>query len=241
MARRNSLAQIYKDRKKVASVVKRFNAKLTRVTNKEPLLAQFQPQRLNVDEIMKGTASYARPEFNRLLAVYERYLKPGAEQIVETEAGAWVPKWYRDEAEKAVKLLNRRRAKEAEKVGLNTDPMVKYSPLAETIPQIKNYAEKADSNEAYAKRLGSMLRAVGRENPSTKAQYYKKNVRSGIQTLYGKKSPALQMLDNVSAQTLYDAAWHNNFLDLDWHYNNHDIYEGSSEGELMEQLKLLGG
>lgn len=104
-----------RDTEQLARKVKNFNAKLTRLAKKDPSLKEILPDRVSVKDL-KGDITN-RQEYNRVIKALSAFTEKGAEEIVTGKSGVTTTKWQLQQVKKAVAIENRRRKKEAERLG----------------------------------------------------------------------------------------------------------------------------
>lgn len=169
MPRTNSIKWRKQDAQKIASLARRFNAKLTRLNKAHPELAPYLPQRLSTVDLK--ARSLTRRDFNRIVNSYERFLKPGAETPVITKSGILSTKWEVREARIKLSTINRMRSAERKKAietgasiykgtqasiterGLNELTLDLETITGEQWPAVLLNLEKQVSSDYYANRV----------------------------------------------------------------------------------------
>ena len=101
-----------RDTEQLAKKVKNFNAKLTRLTKKNPALAEILPDRVSMKDL-KGDITN-RQEYNRVIKALSSFTEKGAEEVVTGKSGVTTTKWQLQQVRKAVAIENRRRKKQAD-------------------------------------------------------------------------------------------------------------------------------
>lgn len=97
-----------KDIQEAKRVAKNFNAKINRVNKQHPELSRFQPEKISYTELRSRIAT--REDYNRILNMYKRYSKRGAERAVVSDMGARASEWAYNEAQLLTETINRSRA-----------------------------------------------------------------------------------------------------------------------------------
>lgn len=103
-----------RDTEQLARKVKNFNAKLTRLTKKNPALAEILPDRVSMKDLRGDITN--RQEYNRVIKALSAFTEKGAEAVVTGKQGVTTTKWQLQQVKKAVAIENRRRKKEAERL-----------------------------------------------------------------------------------------------------------------------------
>lgn len=108
-----------KDDKKLAAYVRKFNAKITRESNKNPDIADsgIYPAKISVKDIKSRIVT--RNDFNKELRSIDRAFNKGAFDIIDTSAGFKLTKWEVKDITLAVKRINKRRRETRQKAGIS--------------------------------------------------------------------------------------------------------------------------
>jgi len=101
-----------RDTQQLAKKVKNFNAKLTRLTKKNPALAEILPDRVSMKDLRGDITT--RQEYNRVIKALSSFTEKGAEEVVTGKSGVTTTKWQLQQVKKAVAIENRRRKKQAD-------------------------------------------------------------------------------------------------------------------------------
>lgn len=96
MARKLFKTFTINDANRLKTVVSAFNKK----RNRADKTIGNQPPKILYSEITRNITS--RAEYNRVINVYSRYLKPGKEKTYKNNSGTVVTKWLRDESRYAI-------------------------------------------------------------------------------------------------------------------------------------------
>lgn len=75
------------DNERLINLVRRVNAKITRVSKISEEMAQAQPERLNITELRQQLSTGTRAEYNIFINRYNRYMRQGAENVYITRPG----------------------------------------------------------------------------------------------------------------------------------------------------------
>jgi hypothetical protein len=236
---------------KLSKNVAKFNAKLTRLANKHPEIAEFLPERLNARE-QKEKIKTAK-DLTFLVKSVDRFFQPDAIQPIESDTGIKTTKWEVKEIDIKVRRINRQRKKELEFAAPSTERgtmgLVKSNnlqPKKFDIDKIK----KSDWNE-YVR---SVEKQAAASYTNEKAKAYKenyltafKNTMSDINGNMSKQAQQLyNMISKLDGETIANAAYNDPVLDLGFMYDplgNDTILEAAEEhwsyyiesGEILDE------
>lgn len=109
MAGRNRIRWNDSDEKELSRLVRNFNAKVTRISKKDPEVAKYMPDKVSVPELKRTIET--RQDLKRQLNSLKRFTKRGSEELVSSEYGLTVSKWERNEVAIQVRTINNFRGK----------------------------------------------------------------------------------------------------------------------------------
>ena len=126
MSRSYNIRWRLKDERELASVARDFNRKLGRLIDKNPKLASVLPQfynpsteqlesQVNVENLKQVITT--RRDYNRTINMLKRFLKEGAEEIVDVPGNEYdtkSTKWQISEMKRLRNIVNAKRAKRVE-------------------------------------------------------------------------------------------------------------------------------
>lgn len=98
------------DNKEIARVVANFNAKISRLSKKNPELSNILPEKITTKQL-KGLIN-TRQDLHRELNSLRRFSKRGSETVVtveDTEYDLKITKWQKSEMNRRVGIINRKR------------------------------------------------------------------------------------------------------------------------------------
>lgn len=98
------------DQDALRKAVKNFNAKLTRLEQKDPTQKNALPDRITVKQMKELITT--RQDLQRELNALRRFTRPGAEQLIEIpehEYNMKITKWQKEEMTRRVAIINRKR------------------------------------------------------------------------------------------------------------------------------------
>lgn len=236
MARSNQTKWRDIDSKRVENLVRRFNAKITRVSRAKPEIASIQPQRIVSKELQDFLKEYDRATFNRYIGKMSRYLRKGAELPYTTKQDVTITNWEKKEIDNTFRSINARRRAEinkyqpsAEKGTLRTIDEANLRPRPNTVNTIKekNWKTFTENLERQALSYADQ----GRH------EQYKKNFITAIINELGPNSRLIPLVEQADTESLIRAYYSNPILQLDFVY---DPKEAEEIERLMErELKKL--
>lgn len=222
MANQSNIKWRDKDRKKIASVVRAFNSKRTRLIKQVPELVDFLPPKMISKEIQAGITT--RREFNRTVASLERFLRPGAEKTISTKGGVKTTVWQKKEAEIKLRILNRQRKKRHDKA----------SPVTGTMNTIERMALEPKKNFAWGnenrteKDWAAFLKAVEKQSKDSywanRDKIYRENYLKATKDQWGDKrtKEMRAIIEGLSAEDIVDAQYFSSLLAIDFLYPEDD-------------------
>lgn len=191
------------DADRLKNVVREFNKKVTRTSK----TISGQPDKIKYSEITRNITS--RAEFNRVLNVYSRYLKPGQEKTYKNASGTTITRWLRDETRYALTRINNAREKkrleyESLKGGIRK---AAYDEL--NLEPRKNLLNTITKRSYANKYFETIQNQANREYYKIGESNYKKNYLKSLRTQY-RGIPGFNALYNLikelSGDTLLKAA-----------------------------------
>lgn len=113
MAKKHKMRWNNRDHSALNRAIKNFNAKLTRL-EKAGADMSFMPERLTKKDFMGKIET--RADFNRAIKSAQRFSQRGAETVVKTKRGAIDTQWAFDEAKRAYRRDQAKKARELAKL-----------------------------------------------------------------------------------------------------------------------------
>lgn len=92
------------DRKLLSKTVKNFNAKIGRITSKNPDAVSYLPDRTNIKQALEGIET--RADFNSYIKSLQRFSKRGAEKATHLDDNLVVTKWESSEINYKTRRFN---------------------------------------------------------------------------------------------------------------------------------------
>lgn len=114
MSKRYNIQWTENQKYKLDRAVRNFNAKLTRVLEKNPELAEIQPHKVSIKEL-KGQI-HSTQDLNRIVNELKRFSAKGAEEVVQNKSGLKETKYVLREVTIKAAAINRQRTIERKRV-----------------------------------------------------------------------------------------------------------------------------
>lgn len=202
MSRNGKIKWTKADDKLLVSTVKKFNAKIARVSKRNPALANIQPAKVSTKTLKNELKDYERKEFRRYIGRMERYLRKGAEMPYTTREGVNITLWQKREIANTFNAINARRRAELKKYNPTTTTgrmgaieQNNLQPRKNTIQSIKPKNWGAFVENLEKQLLGS--------TESVRQAKYKENFLHAVEVTIGKNSRLYNRLMQVPADRLY--------------------------------------
>lgn len=223
------------DARKVANLVRQFNAKITRITRKNPSIAKALPERMNSQAIQQMYSQLTRKDFNRWVASTMRFLRKGAEDVITTKAGVTTTRWQLNEIRYNLNAINADRRKRMERLQPSTlrgtmgaIQELELTPrrnLSQTIPR-----------EYWEKYVSGIEKQVLSSYIGGKMVLYKENYKKAILNELGNQEELLELVDSIPTSTLAEAYAYDPDLQIRYIYYDIDI-----EDKVANLMEKLGG
>lgn len=118
MSKRYNIRWKQADSDNLSKAVKNFNAKISRLEKKDPLIKNALPEKISVRQMKELIDT--RQDLQRELNALRRFTQRGAEQLVDVPDNDYnlkMTKWQKQEMTRRVAVINRRRNKRREEIG----------------------------------------------------------------------------------------------------------------------------
>lgn len=219
MPRTSKIKWRKKDNQKITSIVRRFNAKLTRTLKKNPELAPYLPERLTTAGLREKIKT--RQDFNRETKSAERFLKKGSEEPITTNKGIKSTKWEIQEIRYKVQQINRQRKTKRKKADVSTEKGTMGTIQANSLqPKKFNINTISPANwEAFKK---SVEKQVGSNYYQNKDEQYKENYLKALYNVFGSQSDFQQLqwyIKQIPASALTEMYYNEPILQIDFIYD----------------------
>lgn len=224
MSRTANIRWRVQDERELLSVARDFNRKLDRLIEKNPKIASVLPQFYNpstqqlesyVDINNLKSIIDSRKDYNRIINMLKRFLKEGAEEIVDAptnEYGARTTKWHIQEMGRLVSTVNK-----------------KKKARLEDIKAIEMMNAEGDLGYTIGERFGMGTAARNQLNPSR--AYTPSQNQSDINYKLG----SLMRQSGTNYYNKKDAELKSNFIrELQRNYDRDDVKEVISAVKNMD-------
>lgn len=221
MSKSNSISWRKQDTKKLANVVRTFNAKITRTLKKNPELAQFLPERLTTSEIKERINT--RADFNRELKSYQRFMKKGAEMPLLSEQGIMTTAWEKREIGLKVAQINRARTLERKRADVSTEKGTMGSIEGNMlIPKAYNFDKIKKSDWEHYKQ--SVFKQAKSTYFDEKYIKYRENYIVAIQNVFGSMGDdIIEKVLKIDPKTFTKMYYDDPVLQIDFIYDPHEL------------------
>lgn len=204
MARKKPLFKTYtaQDDRRLKTLVSDFNKKRN-VMQKE---LGYQPPKIKYSELASQIGS--RAEYNRVLSVYGRYLRPGSERIYTNSSGIKFTSWERNENRYAIQRINNRRAKRLSELQIkfSEGQMGRMEDL--NLLPAKNWTETYKDTSNFNKYFRSLQHQANVDYWKRGEDRYKENYLTALDAeFYGMKDlkQLKRILKGVSGRQMLEA------------------------------------
>lgn len=235
MARTGRIKWTRGDAKKVANLVRQFNAKITRITKKNPSIATALPDRMNSQAIQQMYSQLTRKDFNRWVASTMRFLRKGAEDVITTKAGVTTTRWQLNEIRYNLNAINAERRKRMARLQPST-----YRGTMGAIQELELTPRRNLSQsipmEYWEKYVSGIEKQVLSSYIGGKMELYKENYKKAILNELGNQEELLELVDRISTSTLAEAYAYDPDLQIGYIYYDIDI-----EDKVANLMEKLGG
>lgn len=219
------------DKQKISNLVRKFNTKVTKVSKQQPHIAEFQPQKLKVDELEKELKQGTRKDFNRKLKDLERYMKKGAEQVKTNLAGNTRTKYEFKNAQIFFNRIEKIKAQELAKLDISPQKgNVSATEKANLKPSKADVKNKGfeDFNKFMQYANKRMMENYTSEGYQTYKDNYLKSI-SSLKGLNAKDSELYKLVTKLNPETIFRNSINDPRLAIDMKYDDNqsksDIYD----------------
>ena len=220
----------------LAKVVRQFNAKITRVSKKNPTIASVQPEKINAKQIAQELQGLPRREFSRKVHSLQRYLKGGSEMPYTTQKGVNITLWQRREIQILERTRNIQLSYARKRTTQKYDVGMKQSVREAALQPKKSAVEAIEP-----KNFETYFRSLQRQVSGSRKQQYKENFLKAYETMFGRDTN-LTILKALDTETLVNFYYSSRYVRLDFIYDplqEHVIKQAINE-ELASLIKENG-
>lgn len=217
MSKGNNIKWRKEDRKKISNLVRTFNSKITRTLKAHPELAEFLPEKINVQDLTSSIKT--RQDFNRVVKSNQRFMKKGAEAPVMNSQGVKTTKWEKKEVALKVAQINRARTNERKKADVST-----YKGTMGTIENNNLLPKTFNFNKMKPKEWEKYIQTVNNQIQSTyydeKMEKYKLNYLKAIENIFGDAGgEIIDIVTGIPAEKLMRMYYDDPVLQIDFVYD----------------------
>lgn len=224
MARTGRIKWTRGDAQKVANLVRQFNAKITRITKKNPSIANTLPERMNSQAIQKMYSQLTRKDFNRWIASTMRFLRKGAEEVVKTKAGVTTTRWQLNEIRYNLNAINAERRKRMERLEPSTTKGT-MGAIKELELQPRRNMSQNIPTQYWERYVRGIEKQVLSSYVSNRAEQYKRNYLTAMREALGEQPELESIIARIPAETVAEAYAQDPDLSIDYLYYEHEIEE----------------
>lgn len=224
MARTGRIKWARGDAKKVANLVRQFNAKITRITKKNPSIANALPERMNSQAIQQMYSQLTRKDFNRWVASTMRFLRKGAEDVITTKAGVTTTRWQLNEIRYNLNAINAERRKRMERLQPSTTKGTMGAIKELELQPRRNLAQTIPTQywDSYVRGIEKQVLS---SYVSSRAEQYKRNYLTAMREALGEQPELESILAQIPAETVAEAYAQDPDVSIDYLYYEHEIEE----------------
>lgn len=221
MAKKKPLFKTYtaQDDRRLKALVSDFNKK----RNVMQKALGYQPPKIKYSEIASNIGS--RAEYNRVMSVYGRYLRPGAEKIYSNSGGIKFTAWERNENRYAIQRINNRRAKKLNELQIKFDPQQMGRMENLNLKPTKNWTESYKDPSNFNKYFRSLQHQANVDYWQRGEERYKKNYLTALDAeFHGMKElrTLKKLLKDVTGKQMLEATGYDVTLTAHFVYGYED-------------------
>jgi hypothetical protein len=224
------------DGKALERYVRNYNAKVKRLVKKDPSNAQYYPETLKLKDVKSKIKT--RQDFNRETAKIKRFSQKGVEKIKETPTGLKATAYELKEASIMQRIVNTRRKREIERLGLTPERGVSTQVEKATLYPKKPVTKVKPQD--FRKYLESLEKEVGSKFLDQAKEQYKKNYLKGLYDELGEGASKIEaLLINMDSNFIVDNSLGNPYLTIDFQYDDQISIESRIDRIYEEWLLLI--
>lgn len=205
------------DEKELAKMVRKFNAKRTRLLKQVPELEEFLPPKQSTKDIKNAVKT--RRDFNNALNSLDRFMRKGAEKPIVTKEGVKTTVYEKKEIEIKVRAINQRRAAELKKAAPSTEKGTMGTVRNNNLKPKKYDIDKIKKSD-WNKFVESVEKQSKDSYNAEKYERYKENFIKGLENAFGEKGRELiDIAKQMNAETLTQMYYDDPILQIDFIYD----------------------
>lgn len=235
MPKQSKIKWTKQDADRISKLVRKFNAKITRVSKKNPSIVEIQPKRANSQELQKQLKEYPRKIFNREVAKMERYLRQGYELPYTTKSGVNTTIWEKKEVDNTFRAINAQRRSQLKKMAPSPYKGNLYAIETENLTPRKNTVQsiKPKNWDKFVKNLEAQ--SVAKYDES-RMQKYKENYLKAISEVYSENSSLYEYVKNLNPEKIIESIG-NPLMDITFIYDLTEL--GLKERTIIDQFEKI--
>lgn len=206
----------------LSKAVRNFNAKIKRVTAKNPYIADIQPQKLSLKQLRQDIQT--RQDFKRVLTDIQSYSIRGAENPYITKKGVNITNYEKEKIDRQFKLINKARKAEIRKYQPSEYRGTKQLIETENLKPLQNTIERVLPRD-WAKFTQNLEKQVISGYTKAKQELYKSNYIQAIRNNLGGNSRLINIIQRIPADLLTELLFKNPILHIDFIYSPEDAEE----------------
>lgn len=205
------------DKAKLAQRVRVFNAKRTRLIKQVPELSDILPEKASVSAIKERI--YSRADFNKAIARLNRFMVPGASDVVTTKSGVVTTKYQIREMHIQKAQINRKRAQIRK---LHPDDY--FKGIMGTVKGQNLRPKKVDPQKVSKVMWDDVVKNLEAQffdsYYARKDELYKKNYIRAVKDAYGEGAArdVIDVLEDMDSSLIADMYFYDPNLQIDFHY-----------------------
>lgn len=215
MSREPKIAWRQSQQQRLTRSVAKFNAKITRELKKNPELAEFLPQRLDVKKLRSEIRT--AKDLKKVVDSVNRAFKPDSFKPLETVSGVKTTNFEFEEAKRRLRQINRDRANELKRA----DPSPERGTMGighDVNLKPKKFNINKMSNKEWGKFKSWAEKEVLSSAKVKKYDLYKENYLKGFAKELGDDNPLYQRISEMNSEQLVELYFKDPVMQLDFVY-----------------------
>lgn len=216
MAKRFNIKWRQKDTDALNKAVRNFNAKVRRLKKNNPSKAHHYPDTLSIKDVRSKIGT--RQDFNREVKKIGRFSRRGYEEIVTTDRGLIATKYEIREASIMRRVVNLKRKREAERLGLTMEAGLKTQVKKQSLTPKRGV--KQVQQKDFKSYVLSLEKEIASSFDEKMQENYVENYMQGLFNALGEKAfPIFDMIEQLPNDVIVDNSISNPFLTIAFMYD----------------------
>lgn len=206
------------DRKELAKMVRKFNAKRTRLIKQVPDLEEFLPAKVSVSTLKEEI--YSRSDFKKTIKRLNRFMEKGAENMVTTKSGVRTTKYQVREFKINKAIINRKRSQMRKEADVST-----YKGTMGAIKDMNLRPKKLNVQKIKKSMWAEIVQNFERQSMDKyyveHDDLYKKNYLKAFTDAFGGSSQATALrkeIESLPPNVIVDMFYYDPNLQIDFLY-----------------------